>query len=38
MIKAVFFDFDGILFDTERMWNSLESGYVIKKGYPFLIT
>lgn len=36
MIKAVFFDFDGILFDTERMWNSLESGYVIKKGYPFL--
>lgn len=34
MIKAIFFDFDGILFDTERYYNRVEQAFVEAYKYP----
>ena len=34
MIKAVLFDFDGILFDTERYYNKVEQDFISAYNYP----
>lgn len=34
MIKAVLFDFDGVLFDTERYYNKTEQAFVEAYNYP----
>lgn len=34
MIKGILFDFDGVLFDTERYYNRIEMDFVDHYGYP----